>query len=230
MKNKVLRTVLILVFIILTISLVNNPKKIDNEKDINLEKKELIKELIIPKHINIKVVQEEQEEKEVRTYYNIPLHHELQDYIRELCERYDVDMKTFLGIIATESSFRNNAKSKNNSEGGYSVGLCQLNENYNYWYAELTGLGEEFNIYNVQHNIWAGILVYKSYRDHWEKQGYKGETLDKLALLSYNRGIGGAKKCVSRHGYENSYIDKVRKHKNNLKEEIECVKVKTTED
>ncbi len=213
---KILQTALIL----LAISLVNYPDKIDEK---------LREELLISESINIKVIQEEQKE-EVRLYYNVPLHHELQDYIRDTCERYNVDIEVILGIMATESSFRNNAKSKNNSEGGYSVGLCQLNENFTSWYSELTGLGEEFNIYCDQHNIWAGILVYKSYRDHWEKQRYTGETLNKLALLSYNRGIGGAKKYVSRHGYENSYIDKVRKHKNNLLEEEQCVKVKITKD
>lgn len=209
MKRNTIRKAIVLIIIISLIFLIIS-KKTENKKNTYLEEVKIIED------ISPEIKETKQEEK---TYYRIPIPHELQDYIRQVCEENDVDMKTFLGIMATESSFRNEVESKNNNGQGYSVGISQLNMNYINWYSELTGLGQEFNIHNIQHNILGGILVYKTYRDEWASKGYEGEELEKLTLLSYNRGVNGAKKYVSRYGYDNSYIRKVTKNKNNIEEE-----------
>lgn len=151
------------------------------------------------------------------TYYDIPLSHELQDYVREVCEEYDVDMEVMLAIMKTESDFRQDVKSKNNIGGNYSVGICQLNNNYTGWFGELTGLGDEFNINNIHHNILGGVLVYKFYKDYWERQGYEGDELIIHSLNSYNMGIQGFKNYKRKHNIiSRSYDKKVLKYKNNL--------------
>lgn len=200
------------ILLIILLAIINYPNA--NTQTMQLEQLEET-----PKHISLK----EEIPKEENTYYQIPLPHEIQDYIREMCKENDVDIEIILGIMDTESSFKNTAKSKNNNGSGCSVGIMQLNENHINWYEELTGLGQEFNIHNIQHNILGGILVYKNYRNYWSNMGHKDKRLEQLTLLSYNRGINGAKKYVSRHGYNNSYIDKVRKNKNNIIEEVEEV-------
>jgi len=209
MNQKVLRKSIILIIIISLVFLIIY-KKIEDRENVHLE------EAKIAENIPTEIIEPLEEEK---TYYHIPISHELQDYIRETCEYYDADMKIILGIMATESSFRNEVESKNNNGKGYSVGIMQLNETYLNWYKELTGLGEEFNIHCVQHNILGGVLVYKNYQSQWIAKGYEGDELERLTLLSYNRGVNGTKKYVSRYGYSNSYITKVTKNKNNIEEE-----------
>lgn len=151
------------------------------------------------------------------TYYDVPLSHELQDYVREICEEYDVDMEIILGIMKTESDFRHNVSSKNNIGGGRSVGVTQLNENYIDWYGELTELCEGFDINNIHHNILGGVLVYKFYKDYWERQGYEGDELIIHSLNSYNMGIQGFKNYKRKYNaISRSYDKKVLNYKNNL--------------
>jgi len=154
---------------------------------------------------------------EINTYYDVPLSHELQDYTREVCEEYDVDMEIILGIMKTESDFRHNVKLKNNVGGNYSVGICQLNNNYTNWFGELTELGDEFDINNIHHNILGGVLIYKFYRDYWEKQGYRGNELNMHSLNSYNMGIQGFKNYKRKYNtISRSYDKKVLNYKYNL--------------
>lgn len=152
---------------------------------------------------------------EINTYYDVPLSHELQDYTREVCEEYGIDMGIMLGIMKTESDFRHDVSSKNNIGGKRSIGIAQLNENYVSWYRELTQ-NNSFNINNIKDNIKGGILVYHNYKSYWQKQGYEGGELINRSLLSYNRGINGAKKYIKNNGINHNYVTKVLNYKNNL--------------
>ncbi len=179
---------------------------------------------IIPEEKSLEVKEENEAQSlgqvdtlATNTYYDVPLSHELQDYVREICEEYDVDMEIILGIMKTESDFRHNVSSKNNVGGGRSIGIAQLNENYVEWYGDLTGMGNDFDIDNVHHNILGGVLVYKSYRDYWERQGYEGDELIIHSLNSYNMGIQGFKNYKRKHNIiSRNYDKKVLNYKNNL--------------
>lgn len=149
------------------------------------------------------------------TYYDVPLSQELQDYTREICEEYDVDVEIILGIMKTESDFRHNVSSKNNIGGKRSVGITQLNENHVNWYRELTQ-NNSFNINNIKDNIKGGVLVYHNYKSYWQKQGYEGEELISRSLLAYNRGVNGSKKYIKKNGINHNYVTKVLNYKNNL--------------
>lgn len=148
-------------------------------------------------------------------YYDIDLPIDLQDYVREVCSKYNMDLELALAIMCVESKFDIKAKSKNKSGKGYSVGLMQINTGnkaYIEWYGELTRI-EKFNPDNVYHNIEAGIAVYKDYEKLWQERGYEGEELMKITLLSYNRGVTGARMYMERYGIQkglkNDYIVKV---------------------
>lgn len=155
-----------------------------------------------------------------KTYYRIILEKELQDYIQEICQKYDVDTEIMLAIIKTESNFRHDLSSANQSEAGRSIGICQLNENYLDWYSVLTGI-KDFNINDIKDNIEGGIAVYKYYRDYWKERGYNGEELEIYALNSYNMGIQGFTRYVSKYkNISRSYDKKVLKYK----EELKCAK------
>jgi len=161
--------------------------------------------------------QVEEVELKVNTYYDVPLSYELQDYVREVCSEYDVDMEVILGIMNTESHFRHEASSNNNIGGKRSLGICQLNENYIDWFGELTGLEDLFDINNIYHNIEGGIATYKFYRDYWERKGYEGEELRIRSLNTYNAGIVGYKKYINKYNtISRNYDKKVLDYKNNL--------------
>ena len=162
---------------------------------------------------------------EVRVYYDIPLDYGIQDYIRDVCTENDVELETILAIMKTESDFRQSVKSKNNGRSGYSVGILQLNKNHLEWYKDLTGLGDKFDINNAQHNILAGVLVYKHYYDYWENNGYSDEELYVRAIITYNRGVTGTRNYKG-DIFINDYVIKVKYNK----EEIKCAKVMVTRD
>jgi len=162
---------------------------------------------------------------ETITYYNVPLSYELQDYIRETCEEFNVDMKTILAIMKTESDFKHESKSKNNIGNGYSVGICQLNQNHIRWYAKLTSI-RDFDINNIHHNIRAGVAIFKYYRNYWE-QKVDSDKLEIYTLNSYNMGIQGFKTYIKKYkNISRSYDKKVFK----ARDEIECVKVTIIKD
>ena len=199
-------------------------KPIQHTYKIKTNQFEQIKQLVV------KVIEILKNTVEENTYYQIPLSYELQNYIKETCEKYDVDVKLVLGIMKTESTFNHNVSSKNNSGGGSSCGIMQLNtarKSYIKWYGELTGIGDSFDYRNIYHNIEAGIAVYKYYRNYWEVKGYKGTELNIRALNSYNMGIANFERYIRNTGsISRSYDKKVYKNM----EGLECVEVIHTKD
>lgn len=157
--------------------------------------------------------------KKVKIYYDIPISHELQDFIREMCFKYEVDMDNIISIINIESEFKHNVKSKNLSEHGYSIGYMQLNAgSYDYikWYSELTNI-KNFNPKNEKHNIEAGIAVYKFYKTYWQNKSYVGDELLIRILNSYNCGIVGYKKYIRNTGkISRSYDRKIFRYKKDI--------------
>ena len=68
-------------------------------------------------------------------YYDCPLDHDLQDYIRELCIENDVPMDLVIAMISVESSFRPNVVS-----GTSDYGLMQINKINHEWLSEEYGI------------------------------------------------------------------------------------------
>lgn len=217
------------IVLLITIRTIN----INNIIASNKNKKEIVKVVEVQSEPKVNFVQNIDEENEEKsninniiysvteeipnTYYDIPLTDELQDYIREKCEQYDVNMENILAIIKTESDFEHDVKSKNQIGGNYSVGIMQLNANYIGWFGELTELNEEFDINNIYHNIEGGIAVWKFYKNYWEKQGLSGDKLLIYSQNSYNMGIEGFKKYIKNTGsISRSYDRKVNRHKEDL--------------
>ena len=170
--------------------------------------------------------QHTQQPQKVEVYYDILLQKELQDYIKQLCQKYEVNTEIILAIMKTESEFKHEISSLNQSEGGRSVGISQLNENYIDWYCKLTGINN-FDITNIKNNIEGGVAVFKYYYDYWKQRGYVGKELEIYALNSYNMGVQGYQNYLKRYGnISRSYDQKVFRNM----EEIKCSKVMITED
>jgi hypothetical protein len=126
-------------------------------------------------------------------YYDVPLSHGLQDYIREICERHDIPMSLIIAMIDVESSFRAMVISESND-----YGLMQINEIN---HADMSDRYGVTNFLDPYENVFCGIShiseLYYTYHD-WG-----------MALMAYNLGSGGAKSYWDEGIYETSYSRQV---------------------
>lgn len=140
------------------------------------------------------VIEEQEEEAVVETiYFDVPLDTDLQDYIRELSEEYDIPMALILAIIGTESSYDPEAVSETSD-----YGLMQINRINHEWLAEDYGIT---NIMDPRQNILAGTVILDGNLDQFD-------TVEQ-AVMAYNLGAGGARKQIRNGVFSTEYSQKV---------------------
>lgn len=110
-----------------------------------------------------------------RTYFDVPLEEELQDYIFDICEEYGVDPELIVSMIFHESNFDSAVIGENDS--GYSYGLMQIIPRWNYDRMERLGCLDLLNPYQ---NVHVGVDLLAEYIE----KGYGIE----WALMAYNGG------------------------------------------
>lgn len=126
-------------------------------------------------------------------FYDCPLDFELQQYIKELCDIYGVDMATVLALIYVESSFRPDIVSKSND-----YGLMQINSINHEWLREKYGITDFLDPYQ---NVFCGIAMLS---EHLVR--YEDET---KALMAYHYGAGGAKRLWNEGVYATEYTNRI---------------------
>lgn len=133
---------------------------------------------------------------EVKTYYNVPLDMDLQDYIREECIDAGLDMKLVLAIMKVESNF-NPADISCTDD----FGLMQVNKvNFEEVEREL-GLT---NMLDPYQGAKAGIFLLSKLK--WNESEHQ-------MLMAYNIGVAGAQRLWKQGIYETDYSKKVLKAK-----------------
>jgi soluble lytic murein transglycosylase-like protein len=153
--------------------------------------------------------------------YDIPLKESTQLYIWEYSQKKNISYELVLSIIFKESSFKRDAINKS---CGCAFGLMQLHEPSNtlHW---LAGIAEKelelrkgsFNWRNPQHNVTAGVWYLSYLRNEWIKKGYSEEDSSDLSILSFNMGLGNAKKYIRKHdASEWKYVKSVYEFKTRL--------------
>ncbi len=144
----------------------------------NIKKQEpMIIEVPTLKYIEVPVIRYTAEDE--MTYYNVPLSHELQDYIKELCIAEQVPIELVLGLIELESNFDERVVSETND-----FGLMQLNKANFVWLAEAYGITD---FLDPKQNILCGVKMLSSYL-----KKYDGDITKTLVV--YNMGEAGAEK------------------------------------
>ena len=131
--------------------------------------------------------------EQLPVYYDIPLDHDLQDYIRELSEDKNIQMELILAIIETESNFRIEVISK-----GGDYGLMQINSQYHDYFSDKYGVSDFLDPYQ---NIYCGVSILAEHLAKYENIH--------RALMSYNMGAGGASKLWNQGVYSTTYSEKV---------------------
>lgn len=133
---------------------------------------------------------------EVRTYYDVPLDMEFQDYIREECINAGLDMELVLAIMKVESDFNSEVISSTDD-----FGLMQVNEiNFEEVEREL-GLT---NMLDPRQGAKAGIYLLSKLK--WCESEHQ-------MLMAYNMGVTGAQRLWKEGIYETNYSKKVLKAK-----------------
>lgn len=119
-------------------------------------------------------------------YYNCPLSHDLQDYIRELCDENGIPMSLVIAMIDVESSFNPDVVSSTDD-----YGLMQINK-CNHGWLRKQGVTDVLDPYQ---NVYSGITILS--------QCYNGNM--SKALMSYNLGAGGASELWDEGVYSTYY-------------------------
>ena len=135
---------------------------------------------------DIAMVQEEIKlDRLARTYFDVPLEKELQDYIFDICDNYNVDPELIVSMIFYESSFRSKVIGENDS--GYSYGLMQIMPRWNQDRMDRLGCQDLLDPYQ---NVLVGTDLIAEYI----KEGRGVE----WALMAYNGGPSYANRKASK--------------------------------
>ena len=127
-------------------------------------------------------------------YYDVPLSHELQDYIFALCEEKNVPSRLVIAMIETESSFRSDVISGTND-----YGLMQINACNHEWMSERYGVTDFLDPFQ---NVLCGISYIAGHLDSCD-----GDI--EMALMSYNMGGYGASLLWEKGVYSTAYSRKI---------------------
>lgn len=137
-----------------------------------------------------------------RTYFDVPLEEELQDYIFDICEEYGVNPELIVSMIFHESNFDSAVIGENDS--GYSYGLMQIMPRWNYERMERLGCLDLLNPYQ---NVLVGVDLVAEY----VQKGYGIE----WALMAYNGGPSYANRKAA-EGVVSGYVTRIMDYANGL--------------
>jgi len=131
---------------------------------------------------------------------DVPLENELQSYIYELCTESDLPYTLVIALIERESSYRADVISKTDDWG-----LMQINSINHKTLADELGITD---FLDPEQNCTAGI--------HMLSQYYRKYGDCHLALMAYNLGEKGAKRCWDKGIYSTSYSESIVEIMNRL--------------
>lgn len=150
---------------------------------------------------NISKVQAEEQEpiinlEDVKIYYDVPLDFEVQDYLFEQCEKYDVPVELVLAVINKESNFKADAISRTSD-----YGLMQINKVNHKWLRKQLGVTD---FLDAKQNILCGVYILSGHLKSVDGDIHK-------ALMQYQFGIAGAKRLWKKNIFTSKHSRSVVK-------------------
>lgn len=132
---------------------------------------------------------------EAAMYFDVPLSHELQDFIFEECEAHNIAPEIIISMIEQESNYKADAIGDN----GNSLGLMQIQPK---WHQERMERLECNDLLDPYQNIKVGIDYLSEIKDEY--------TEIEMSLMVYNAGESGANRLWFENGiYSSNYSKKV---------------------
>lgn len=129
-----------------------------------------------------------------QTYLEIPLSHEVQDYLKECCEARDIPVELALAFIDVESDFRQEIISNTDDYGLMQINIC----NHDYITKQL-GVTDYLS---PMENINAGT--------YWLSRYYPRYGIEQAAMC-YHLGEGRAKELFKKGIYSTNYSREILK-------------------
>lgn len=145
---------------------------------------------------------------------SIPLPSSVLDFAWECSNKYGISYTLGLSVLKTESDFDINLVSKTND-----VGIAQINKRTAKWIASELKMNT-YDLRDPKTNIEFMFFYLNYLRNYWKQHGLSNEQTFELTVISYNRGIEGAKNYIKRHGYQNIYLQKVKENKYKIEQEM----------
>ena len=146
-----------------------------------------------------------------RTYFDVPLEVELQDYIFDICEEYGVDPELIVSMIFHESNFDSSVIGENDS--GYSYGLMQIMPR---WNQDRMDRLECQDLLDPYQNVLVGTDLIAEYIE-------KGRGVE-WALMAYNGGSSYANRKAS-EGAVSAYVTRIMDYANGLCRASESLRI-----
>ena len=117
-----------------------------------------------------------------RVYFDVPLDKDLQNYIMDICEERNIDLRVAFAMIKCESGFRAEAT----GDSGNSLGLMQIQPRWHY--ARMERLGCD-NLLDPYQNVTVGLDLFGDLLKHYGKVEH--------ALMAYNGGGSYANEMIA---------------------------------
>lgn len=138
-------------------------------------------------------------------YFDVPLSHNLQDFIYEICADEGVPVTLVLAMIETESGFNPEIISSTND-----YGLLQINKVNHEWLKKSYRTADMLNSYQ---NVYCGIKIIGTFVKKYNIDLNK-------ALMAYNMGDYGAKKAWHNGIKSTRYSEKILGLMNKYEEDL----------
>lgn len=162
----------------------------------------IVIEDVVEEQIEVIQVPEEKEPIKIPVSYDV----EIQNIIIEVAEEYGIEPSLMLAIAEIESNGRPDAIGKTND-----YGLMQINKVNHEWLEKELGITDWFD---ARQNTEAACYIIT-----WLRNNYGPCAEDTSCLLmSYNMGVGGARKLWKQGIYESSYSKKVLEVERKIKD------------
>ncbi|MCY9737544.1 transglycosylase SLT domain-containing protein [Paenibacillus alvei] len=162
-----------------------------------------------------KKVQTTKSKENIEPYkkYNVPLTDAEKKYLWEKCKEKGIQFDLALAIMKTESDFRKHLTSDTNDHG-----IMQVNgETAKYMLRLFDDLPSDYDLYDYKTNVQFGLAELKYLQNTWRDKGLSKSKEQFYIIVSYNRGVAGAKRWVRDNGFNNQYYDKVVGNMDTLK-------------
>lgn len=182
MKDSILVSVIIVGFAVLIAGA-------GNLRSVNAE--ENAEQLAIETPV-VKVVEIKEIETDVPEYFDVPLSHDIQNHIFDVCDEYGIAPALVVAMIAQESDFKQNSI----GDGGDSAGLLQVQQK---WHQErMDRLGCD-NLLDPYQNITVAVDYIAELKEinhdlYW-------------VLMAYNGGSGYATKNMESGKYSDYAVE-----------------------
>lgn len=179
--------------------------------------KEVVQEVKVQE---VKKVKEVKIQGEKRTFKDVPLNDDLQEYICKRSDQENIPCTLSMAIAKLESNFNVNIPvSKTDDHGLFQIHGSNFYPSNPNNFTKQMGL-QSFNPKNPYENANMAIWYLGTIEKSWDGKGLSEKDKTTSILLSYNRGIVKASSYIRNNGYKpDNYVSIISKTKDSFERE-----------